>query len=60
MNEKKKSLGARIGNIIGQVLATTIVICAWLIIIAFTMKCLWSCEKIQRLQRLHFVSKMAM
>lgn len=42
MNEKKKkSLGARIGNIIGQVLATTIVICAWLIIIAFTMKCLW-------------------
>lgn len=41
MNEEKKSLGARIGDIMGQVLATTMVICAWLIIIAFTLKCLW-------------------
>lgn len=41
MNEEKKSLGVRIGNIMGQVLAATMVICAWLIVIAFTLKCLW-------------------
>ena len=41
MNEEKKPLGARIGDIMGQVLATTMVICAWLIVIAFTLKCLW-------------------
>lgn len=41
MNEEKKPLGACIGDIMGQVLATTMVICAWLIVIAFTLKCLW-------------------
>lgn len=41
MNEEKKPLGARIGDIMGQVLALTMVICAWLIVIAFTLKCLW-------------------
>lgn len=41
MNEEKKSLGARIGDIMGQVLAATMAICAWLIVIAFTLKCLW-------------------
>lgn len=41
MNEEKKPLGARIGDIMGQGLALTIVICAWLIVIAFTLKCLW-------------------
>ena len=41
MNEETKSLGARIGDIMGQVLATTMVICAWLIVIAFTLKVIW-------------------
>lgn len=41
MHEEKKNLGARIGNIMGQVLATTMVICAWLIIIVFTLKVIW-------------------
>ena len=31
----------KIGKLIGGVLAATISICAWLIIIAFTIKCLW-------------------
>ena len=29
------------GKFIGGVLAVTIAACAWLIIIAFTLKCLW-------------------
>ena len=37
----KRTLGERIGNVLGQVLATTIVICAWLIIVLFTLKCVW-------------------
>ncbi len=31
----------KIGHMLGHILATTMVICAWLIVIAFTLKCLW-------------------
>lgn len=36
-----EKIGKLIGDIMGQVLAATMVICAWLIVIAFTLKCLW-------------------
>lgn len=35
------SMYEKIGKFIGCVLAVTITACAWLIIIAFTLKCLW-------------------
>ena len=35
------SMYEKIGKFIGCVLAVTIAACAWLIIIAFTLKCLW-------------------
>lgn len=35
------SMYEKIGKFIGCVLAVTITVCAWLIIIAFTLKCLW-------------------
>ena len=35
------SMYEKIGKFIGGVLAVTIAACAWLIIIAFTLKCLW-------------------
>ena len=31
----------KIGTFFGHMLALTMVICAWLIVIAFTLKCLW-------------------
>lgn len=31
----------KIGTFFGHMLALTIVICAWLIVITFTLKCLW-------------------
>lgn len=31
----------KIGRIIGGILAVTITVCAWVLIIAFTLKCLW-------------------
>lgn len=38
---RKRSLGERIGDVMGQVLAVTMVVCAWLIIVLFTLKCVW-------------------
>ena len=35
-----KPLG-KIGHMLGYILAATLVICAWLIIIAFTLKVIW-------------------
>lgn len=35
------SMCEKIGKFIGGVLAVTISVCAWLIIVAFTLKCLW-------------------
>lgn len=35
------SMYEKIGKFIGVVLAVTISVCAWLIIVAFTLKCLW-------------------
>ena len=35
------STSEKIGKFIGGVLAVTISVCAWLIIVAFTLKCLW-------------------
>ncbi len=35
------SMYEKIGKLIGGVLAVTISVCAWLLIIAFTLKCLW-------------------
>jgi len=31
----------KIGHFIGGVLGVTVTVCAWLIVIAFTLKCLW-------------------
>lgn len=31
----------RIGHMLGHILAVTLVICAWLIIIVFTLKVIW-------------------
>ena len=31
----------KIGKFIGGILAVTITVCAWVLIIAFTLKCLW-------------------
>lgn len=31
----------KIGHMLGHILAATLVICAWLIIIAFTLKVVW-------------------
>lgn len=31
----------KIGHMLGHILAATLVICAWLIIIAFTLKVIW-------------------
>ena len=31
----------KIGRMLGHILAATLVICAWLIIIAFTLKVIW-------------------
>lgn len=35
------SMYEKIGKFIGGVLAVTITVCAWLIIIAFTLKVIW-------------------
>lgn len=38
---KMNDIWDKIGTFFGHMLALTMVICAWLIVIAFTLKCLW-------------------
>jgi hypothetical protein len=38
---KMNDIWDKIGTFFGHMLALTIVICAWLIVITFTLKCLW-------------------
>ena len=38
---RMNDIWTKLGVFFGHVLALTMVICAWLIIIAFTLKCLW-------------------
>ena len=38
---KMNDIWGKIGTFFGHMLALTMVICAWLIVIAFTLKCLW-------------------
>ena len=38
---QKKSRGERIGSMLGQILAITMTVCAWIIIVLFTLKCTW-------------------
>ena len=38
---KMNDIWAKLGVFFGHVLAMTIVICAWLIIVVVTLKCLW-------------------
>jgi len=35
------SLWEKIGHMLGHILAATLVVCAWLIIIVFTLKVIW-------------------
>lgn len=37
----KNDVWEKIGHMLGHILAATLVICAWLIIIVFTLKVIW-------------------
>ncbi|MEE0422273.1 MAG: hypothetical protein UDO44_02465 [Prevotella sp.] len=38
---KRPDIWEKIGHMLGHILAATLVICAWLIIIVFTLKVIW-------------------